>query len=887
MGTKTTCIVVTLMLLAASCSRNQQPSYKDPKLPVDKRVEDLLGRMTLEEKFWQLFMIPGDLSDGKERYKNGIFGFQVSAKAKSANLSEQMLDYSAGGAAFETAELINSIQKYFVEETRLGIPIIPFDEALHGLVRDQATIFPQSIGLAATWDTSLMAKVATAIAMETRSRGIRQILSPVVDIARDVRWGRVEETYGEDPFLVTAMGLTFTRQFEKNGVIATPKHFLANSGDGGRDSYPIHFNERLLEEVYLPPYRACFKAGIRSVMTSYNSLDGSPCTANNWLLNRKLKEEWGFKGFVISDASAVGGANVLHFTAADYAESTKNAIENGLDVIFQTSYDHYPLFFKAFESGMIKPEAIDKAVRRVLRAKFELGLFENPYIDPNDALRWNSCKEHKGLARKAAQESIVLLKNENNVLPIMPTVKRIALIGTDAVDARLGGYSGPGNGKVNILEGLRSRAGKGVTVNFSPGCGLWSSNYTVVPTECLFYGDENGLQASYFNNTNLAGAPEVTRIDRQVNFSWTLFSPDMNKINFDWYSARWIGRIASPATGTFNIGIEGNDGYRLYLDGKLFIDNWKKQTHRTITKPFHFEKGKQYDIKIEFFESTGNVVLKLIWDVGVGDKGSKAIAEAVDLARGCDVAIVVAGIHEGEFQDRAYLNLPGRQEEMIQKIAATGKPVIVVLVGGSAITMSSWIDRVDGILDVWYPGVEGGNAVADVLFGDYSPAGRLPITFPVHESQLPLYYNHKPTGRGDDYYNLTGQPLFPFGYGLSYTSFEYSNLHIYRDTISANETSIVRFKVRNTGKYAGDEVVQLYLRDVLASVARPVIELKGFQRVTLQPGEEKELAFEVTPELLTMLDANLNPVVEPGDFRVMIGASSKDIRLRGFIHVRE
>lgn len=879
-------LIIILTLFSLSCRREDVPLYKNPNIPVEKRVEDLLSRMTLEEKFWQLFMIPGDLNEGKEKYKNGIFGFQVSTKSRSGDETDQMLDYTEGGAAFETAKLINSIQKFFVEETRLGIPIIPFDEALHGLIRDEATVFPQSIGLAATWDTSLMGSVARAIAIETKSRGIRQVLSPVLDIARDVRWGRVEETYGEDPYLTAAMGVAFTSQFEKNGVVSTPKHFLANLGDGGRDSYPVHFNERLLKEIYLPAFKACIDAGTRSIMTSYNSLDGSPCTANDWLLNNLLKKEWGFKGYVISDASAVGGANVLHFTTKNYAESTQRSLENGLDVIFQTSYDHYPLFWEAFEKGMIDPEMINNAVHRVLKVKLELGLFENPYVNPEDAIKWNGCSEHKELAKRAALESIVLLKNSNKILPISKSVKRIAIIGRDAIDARLGGYSGSGKGRINILEGIKRLTGKNSVVKYSPGCGIRESNLQVVSSNNLFYEKENGLKAEYYNNITQEGEPALSRIDKQVDFHWTLFSPDMNRVNFDWYSARWIGEIVSPETGLLEIGIEGNDGYRLFVDGKILIDNWKKQTFQTITKPFYFEKGKKYDIRIDFFETVGNVVFKLVWNAGLQNDGANAIADAVSLARSSDVVIVVAGIHEGEFQDRAILSLPGQQEEMIKKIAATGKPVVVVLVGGSAITMNSWINDVDGILDVWYPGVEGGTAVADVIFGNYSPAGRLPVTFPIHEGQLPLYYNHKPTGRGDDYYNLTGQPLFPFGYGLSYTTFEYSDLHFEKDTISADDSTSVFFKIKNTGGVKGDEVVQLYIKDLYASMARPVLELKGFQRVSLESGETKELEFRITPELLTMLDVNLNPVIESGDFRIMIGASSKDIKLRGQINVK-
>jgi beta-glucosidase len=333
--------------------------------------------------------------------------------------------------------------------------------------------------------------------------------------------------------------------------------------------------------------------------------------------------------------------------------------------------------------------------------------------------------------------------------------------------------------------------------------------------------------------------------------------------------------------------MEGNDGFRLYLNNQLLIDNWKKQTYQTLLSDFYFEKDKSYAIRIEFYEPVGNAKLKLVWNVDVSNDWENRIAQAVEIARKADIAIVVAGIHEGEFQDRALLSLPGHQEELIQKVAATGKPVVVILVGGSAITMNHWIDKVNCIVDVWYPGEEGGHAVAQVLFGQYNPAGRLPITFPQHEAQLPLVYNHKPTGRGDDYHNLSGLPLFPFGFGLSYTRFEYSDIRLEKNDISKNESTTLHCKIKNTGAVAGDEVVQFYISDLLATVARPVMELKGFQRIHLSPGESKEVTFRIEPSMLTMLNAQMKVVIEPGDFRVMIGASSRDIRLKGILRVRD
>lgn len=872
------------------------PAYKRADLPVDVRVKDLLQRMTAEEKFWQLFMIPGDLGANPSDYKNGIFGFQVNTVQQQQGAAAQLLNYKSGQTAQQTLAKINAIQKYFVEQTRLGIPIIAFDEALHGLVRDEATAFPQSIALAATWDTTLMNTVAAAIAKETKARGIRHILSPVVNVATDVRWGRVEETYGEDPFLSAAMGVSFVKAFEQRGVVTNPKHFAVNHGEGGRDSYPIHYNERLLEETYFVPFKAVVqKGGARSIMTAYNSLDGSPCSANDWLLNKKLRNDWGFKGFVLSDAGATGGANVLHFTAADYAEAGKRSIENGLDVIFQTAYEHHKLFNKYFLDGSMNPAVIDSAVARVLRVKFELGLFEQPYIDESKLEKWTAA-EHRALTKEAAVRSFVLLKNDvfgksrTTVLPLNKSLRKIAVIGVDATEARLGGYSGPGNQKISILQGIQQKVGSNTQVKYAAGPGRQHRTWTFVPGNHLFTMQNGkrikGLQGEYFNNVTMQGQPALTRTDESINFQWTLFSPDAAKINYDFFSARWTGKLESPVTGRYKIGIDGNDGYRLYVNNKLIIDNWKKQSYSTKLVDFYFEKGKSYELRIEYFEPAGNAWFRLIWNVGVTNHAETKINEAVQLAANSDVAIVVAGIEEGEFNDRALLKLPGLQEEMIKRIAATGKPVVVLIVGGSAITMNNWVDQVPAILDVWYPGDAGGEAVADVLFGERSPSGKLPITFPVSEAQLPLVYNHKPTGRGDDYTNLTGQPLFPFGFGLSYTQFSYSDLQLDKKQIKAAENLTVKFKLKNTGKYKADEVVQLYLHDELASVARPIKELKGFQRITLNPGEEKEVTFTITPDLLTMLDVHLKEVIEPGMFRMMIGSSSTDIRLRELFEVK-
>ncbi|MDE3174035.1 MAG: glycoside hydrolase family 3 C-terminal domain-containing protein [Gemmatimonadota bacterium] len=838
--------------------------------------------MSVTDKFWQLFMIPGDRDRPADDYSHGIFGLQISEAPPGDTVP-------VADAAREQAERINAIQRYFVDSTALGIPIIPFDEAVHGLVRAGATVFPQAIALAATWDTTLMRDVATAIAAETRSRGVRQVLSPVVNLADDVRWGRVEETYGEDPYLSSAMARNFVAPFERAGVVATPKHFVANIGAGGRDSYPIDWDQRVLDEYYFPPFKAAIRqGGAQSIMSAYNSVRGVPATQNRWLLTDVLRRRWGFTGFVISDAAATGGPTVLQHTEANTLTATRDAFAAGLDVVFQSSYPQYRPYLAAFERGMIPRAVMDSAVAHVLRVKFGLGLFDHPFVDPDSAAAENGSAAHLALARRAAEESIVLLKNDRATLPLAATVGSVAVIGADADEARLGGYSGPGLRRISIVQALRDRLGAD-RVYYAAGPGRGSPTYVVVPGAALSSTDSGhtvaGLRGEYWDNNRFDGVPRIVRTDPQVDFGWTLNSPGRG-IPFDWYSVRWTGRITVPASGVAHLGVEGNDGYRLYLDGKLLIDDWIKRSFGTRVADVRLAPGSAHDLRLEYYESTGNARVKLVWDAGVRDDWRAQIDSAVSAARASDVAIVVAGIEEGEFRDRALLGLPGHQEALIRAVAATGKPTVVVLIGGSAITMSDWLDSASAVLDAWYPGEQGGPAVADVLFGDADPAGRLPITFPVFEGQLPLVYDHQPTGRGDDYVNLTGQPLFPFGFGLSYATFAYSNLRIAPDPVGPAGSATIRCTITNTGPRAGDEVAQLYIHDVLATVGRPVMQLEGFRRLHLEPGQSADVEFHLGPDELHLVNQQNRWVVEPGQFRVMIGASSRDIRLRGFLTVR-
>ncbi len=697
--------IALLCMVAAGQSRAQAPAapYRNASLPVSARVADLLGRMTREEKFWQLFLHPAD-SAGAVQPGPGRFGIQVRTT----------------GSTIDAARQLNRVQRMFVEGTRLGIPVLLVDEALHGVTEPGAVSYPQAIALAATWDTALAGRVATAIAREARARGIRLVLSPVLNLASDARWGRVEETYGEDPVLVSATGLAFVRAFEQAGIVATPKHLVANVGEGGRDSYPIEWSVRRLREEFLPPFDAALRSGgAGAVMAAYNSVDGRPASASPWLLDTLLRREWGFRGVTISDAGGVGGANVLHGTASGYAEATARALASGLDVVFQGSAESAPLFEEAVLRGLVPDSVLDTAVARVLRLKLQMGLFEHPYADTAEARAVDADTSAHALAETVAERSVVLLRNEREVLPLAgPRLRSLALIGVDAAEPRLGGYAGPGRAPVSLLAALRRRLGTG-RVRYRPGPGRNVAPFPTIPTECLLpdTGTGHGLVGEYFAGISLAGPALVSRLDPAVDFHWTIVPPAKG-LERHWYSVRWTGRLVAPVNGPVHIGIEGDDGFRLFVDDRLVLDRWEKRGYSSESAVLRLTRGRRYALRLEFREPTGNGRVRLFWDVGRRDDAQARIAEAVQAARVADVAVVVAGLEEGEFRDRASLGLPGHQAELIRRVAATGRPVIVVIVGGGAVTMQPWLDRVAAVLDAWYPGEAGGEAIAAILLGE-------------------------------------------------------------------------------------------------------------------------------------------------------------------------
>jgi beta-glucosidase len=864
-------VAIGLMgVIGMVCADN--PPYRDSTLAVETRVADLLGRMTLDEKLAQL------RCDGSE---------EVWGPALDTTGFGQIAPILRGYSSRESAQIANRIQER-ARSGRLGIPVIIHDEALHGLIAQGTTSFPQAIGLAATWNPDLMSRVATAIAKETRARGVRQVLSPVINVVRDARWGRVEETYGEDPLLTARMGVAFVKPFEDNGVITTPKHYAANVWDGGRDSHSVQISERSLREIYLLPFKAAFQeGGARSVMAAYNSLNGLPCSSNRWLLTEVLRNEWGFRGFVVSDYGSVGGILNAHHTAGSPEETAAEALSAGLEIEYPGVYIYGEPLKQAVEDGLVGMGAVDEAVKRVLRCKFEIGLFDDPFVSPDDAEAIVNCAEHRDLALEAARQAIVLLKDDSKTLPLSKDVSTVAVIGASAKGPMpLGGYSGNPGRAVSVLEGIAAKIGDDRVV-YAKGCDIsQTAALPAIPPSALIPASgkegEHGLRGEYFANRNLEGEPALVRTDEKIDFDWGQGSPDPS-LPQDNFSVRWSGFLVAEETGDYEISVTSDDGARLILDGKVITEYWGDRAAATDLATVHLEAGKRVPITLEYYEAGGYASVSLGWRKAGGV--DRDIEEAVAAVRGAGAAIVVARINEGEGRDRAYLDLPGKQEQLIQAVAATGTPTVVVLIAGAPVTMLDWVDRVGAIVDAWYPGQEGGTAIADVLFGDYNPAGRLPITFPRTVGQVPLYYNLEPSGRGYDYVDSSGSPLFAFGHGLSYTEFAYSNRVIEPEKGGPDTEFTVSFDVENVGGRTSDEVAQLYIRDVVSSLVRPLMELKGFERVALQPGEKRTVRFTLGPDQLSFLDAEMKPVVEPGVFEVYVGASSDDIRLRGKLEV--
>ncbi|WP_278010360.1 glycoside hydrolase family 3 N-terminal domain-containing protein [Flavobacterium gyeonganense] len=834
--------------------------------------------MTLEEKVRQMDMYRGDFFKEKEDF----------AKGKSADKIGKLGIGAIHDLYPRSAKMINDLQTNVIKGNRWGIPALIMCEMLHGYLDEGSTAFPMNIGLGATWDTSVLDKVGKVIGMEARAHGVHFGFGPNLDLGREPRWGRVAETFGEDAFLNSEIGLAFIKGLQGDdlksdrSIIAEPKHFAVHGiPQAGGNSSPILVGERSAREDHLPSFEKAFrKGGALGTMCAYSELDGIPCAANHWLLTDVLRKEWGFKGLVVSDLGAIKYIQTTHKVADSPKESIREAVSAGVDMQF---YDFSNEFWQntiieLVNEKKLTQENIDRAAGAVLRLKFLLGLFENPFTDKNLIKERFHTKENQAVALEAAQKSMILLKNENNILPLKKDLKNIAVIGPNANASRLGGYSPKNSVGMTVFEGVQQLVGKTANVIYEEGVPLIIKGQAI-PSKYLFISDgsQNGLKGEYFNNRNLEGTPALTRIDSQLEFDWPWAPGD--GVNVDDFSIRWTGYIQSDKSFDGWLGLSSDDGIRMWVDDQLVIDNWTKGATNIVTTPKNIEAGKKYKVRIEMWEGGWGARAHLRWNL---EKVN--MQPAIEAAKKADVAIVVLGESNElveENRDVADLNLHGMQQELIEAIQKTGTPVVCVLLNGRPLS-TNWIaDNIPAIIEGWFPGENGGRAVADVLFGDYNPAGRLPITVPKSVGQLPIYYNQKPSAI-HRYLAESENPLFNFGFGLSYTKFEYSNLTLSSTEIKKDGELKVSVDVKNVGNFDGDEVVQLYINDVYSSVTTPEKTLKGFKRLNIKKGETKTVEFTLTPDELSLWNREMKRVVEPGNFEVMVGGNSIELQKLNF-----
>ncbi|MBN1351866.1 glycoside hydrolase family 3 C-terminal domain-containing protein [candidate division KSB1 bacterium] len=776
---------------------------------------------------------------------------------------------------------------------RLGIPPIWMtDGPLGPNKKGKATNYSACINMAATWDTALVERVAQAIGEETRGVGCDMILAPCINIARVPHGGRTFEGFGEDPYLVTRMAVAYVKGVQQQRVSTCVKHYACNNQEWNRSFVSAEMDERALREIYLPAFKAAIlEADAWSIMTAYNRYAGVHCSENEFLLLDILKGEWGFKGIALSDW---GGTH-----------STVATAKYGLDLEMPDAKWLDERLVDAVKNGEVKEAIIDDKIRRIIRVMYKLGLFKQKTHSDDSAV---DTLNHRRLALEVARKSIVLLKNENRILPLdKQKIKSIAVIGPNAEEAQIcGGGSGSLNAfyKISVLEGLRKKAGGTIDIKFARGVSHKCTSLPPLDPKSLIPPDSepgvNGLKAEYFNNMELEGEPVLTRIDANVDFDWGRGTPAEGIVDDDHFSARWTGQMIAPGTGTYEIGMNADNGVRIYVDEKLIVDEWSTADPGILKSGFiELIKGKKYDLRIEFFENLGDAMAKM----GMAPKyvPEEEIGLAVEVAKQADIAILCVGLNdalEGESYDRKDLSLPPEQLSLIQAVADVNENTIVILYNATPVLMNDWLNRVPAVIEAFYPGQEGGTALTEILFGEVNPSGKLPLTFINAWEDSPAYGTYPGTQeiavysegifvgyRHFDKHNT--EPLFPFGFGLSYTAFEYSDLAITPGTIEQDGVVKVTASVKNTGKVAGDEIVQLYLQDMEASLEREVKALKGFQRISLNPGETKRIEFSLDREALSFFDMKTRSwVAEPGQFRVLIGCSSRDIRLEGGFELR-
>lgn len=874
--------IVWGMLLCVSplAARGQQPArpYQNQALSFDARVRDLVGRMTLEEKVSQMNDVAPAIP-------------------------------------------------------RLGIPEYNWwNEALHGVARSGlATSFPQAIGLAATWDDSLMFRVATVISDEARAKYHEYIRhnshqryqgltfwSPNINLFRDPRWGRGQETYGEDPFLTGRLAVQFIRGLQGNDpkylkTVATVKHFAVHSGpEPERHTFDAVVSERDLRESYLPHFEAGIReGGAYSLMCAYNRIDGKPACGSDMLLKDILRGEWKFPGYVVSDCGAIDDIFRRHKTTATPPEAAALGVHTGTDlecsIVSQNSMKVYSTLVEAVKGGLINEREIDTSVTRLFLARFKLGMFDSPA-----KVKWAKIPfkvldqpSHRRLAVQAARESMVLLKNSGGVLPLRKDLGTIAVIGPNSDQWRmlLGNYNGLPADPITPLRGIREAVSKSTRVIYARGADLAEGFpvLDVVPPSVLQTRDgKPGLSLDVFGSRTMTGPPLFSRTDSTIDANWHAGAPRTD-MNVDDFGVRWTGTFRPPNTGTYRLGLVGTIKFQMYLDDSLVVrsvypshDGEFPDPRLAQTEPMRLEAGKTYRLRVEGQESYGDADLQMVWSA----PHETLEAEAVRAAEQADAVVMFLGLTarlEGEEMpvqipgfrggDRTSLDLPAPQEALLERIVAVGKPTVLVLMSGSALATNWAQEHVPAIVEAWYPGQASGTAIADVLFGDYNPAGRLPVTFYKSVADLPAFDDYKMAGRTYRFFN--GTPLYPFGFGLSYTTFAYKNLRTSADRLSATGSVTVSVDVTNTGKRAGDELVQLYVQHVNSKVDRPKEDLRGFRRVTLKPGETRTVSMVLPAAKLAYWSTDTHAwVVEPEQVRLNVGSSSADVRLSKTILVR-
>ena len=775
---------------------------------------------------------------------------------------------------------------------RLGLQEYNYwSEALHGVLASGTTSFPQAVAMGSTWDPDLVYRVGTAISDEaralntTRGNGLTY-WSPTINIARDPRWGRNEESYSEDPYLLSRMGVSFVKGMQGTDAyylktVSTPKHFMANNEEERRHTGSSDVDMRSMWEYYLPAFRQAIVEGkAYSIMGAYNEVNHVPCNANSFLLTDLLRRNWGFEGYVVSDCGAVNDMVNGHRFFKSGDEAVARSILAGCDL---SCGDEYRLFLQeALDRGLLEVKDLDRALERVLSARFRLGEFDPPEMVPYSSItkeRLDS-KEHRDLALEVAQKSIVLLKN-NGILPLQgDKIRSIAVIGPNAAEAQLGIYSGWPHVEVSPLQGIAEKAAAlGIRTDYSMGCAI--SGNSLRPIEPRYFAkvegiDKTGMRGEYFDNMNLSGNPVLTRIDSMVNFNFGTNAPAPG-VPEDHFSIRWRGKIIPPDT-VHHIGTSTDDGARLYLDSKLLIDDWVDHGEVPNRADVDLKPGKEYDVEIRYYDNALGACARLTWELGLQD-----FTAAKHVAANNDVVVLVLGTSpeiSREALDRTEIELPQVQRDLIDAVASVNPHIIVVLVNGGPVALAGTENKADAIVETWYSGEFGGKAIADVLFGDVNPGGKLPETFYASTQQLPPMSDYDLINHPRTYMYCDQPVLYPFGHGLSYTEFMYSSLGVNADNVKKDGEVAIEFTVQNTGKVKGDEVAQVYVHHANASMKVPINQLKRFQRTTLAPGEKKTLTFKIPASEFSFYDIETNDFkTEPGTWEIRIGSSSKDIRL--------